>query len=60
MRASKVLCWMAGDLELGGVLNLIKVDCALIGEVVEDIACLLSLLATLLEPERKKRKSYAN
>lgn len=37
-------------LELRGVLNLVKVDSALIGQVVEHITCLLSLLATLLEP----------
>lgn len=39
-----------GYLELGGVLNLVKVDSALVGEVVEHITCLLSFLATLLEP----------
>lgn len=40
----------AGNLELCGVLNLVKIDSSLVGEVVEDVACLLSLFAPLLEP----------
>ena len=39
-----------GYLELCGVLNLIKIDSALIGQVIEHIACLLSFFTTLLEP----------